>query len=110
VIESGKTISIASLPDSIRGLSRSTGRSAVSADNQPSPASGSSISFEIDKNNLDFQSQKEEFEKHFIISALKVFNGRINQTALHANIPKKTLLRKLEKYGLTAKDYQDEGD
>jgi DNA-binding NtrC family response regulator len=36
-----------------------------------------------------------------------VFNGRINQTALHANIPKKTLLRKLEKYGLTAKDYQE---
>jgi DNA-binding NtrC family response regulator len=110
VIESGKTISIASLPDSIRGLSRSSGRSAISADNQAAPGSGGSISFEIDKNNLDFQSQKEEFEKHFIISALKVFNGRINQTALHANIPKKTLLRKLEKYGLTAKDYQDEGD
>ncbi len=63
--------------------------------------------FPINLSNLDFQAQKEEFEKHFIISALKVFNGRINQTALHANIPKKTLLRKLEKYGLTAKDYQD---
>jgi DNA-binding NtrC family response regulator len=36
-----------------------------------------------------------------------VFNGKINQTAIHANIPKKTLLRKLEKYGLFAKDYQD---
>jgi hypothetical protein len=29
----------------------------------------------------------------------------INQTALHANIPKKTLLRKLEKYGIRARDY-----
>jgi transcriptional regulator of acetoin/glycerol metabolism len=42
-----------------------------------------------------------------LISALKAFNGRINQTALHANIPKKTLLRKLEKYGIVAKDFTD---
>lgn len=108
VIESEKTISAASLPDSIRGLSRSAGRSALSVDN--AGTGREEFSFAIKADNLDFQSQKEEFEKHFIISALKVFNGRINQTALHANIPKKTLLRKLEKYGLTAKDYQDEGD
>lgn len=55
--------------------------------------------------NLDFNAQKEAFEKEFIIKALKTFNGRINQTALHANIPKKTLLRKIEKYGIIAKDY-----
>ncbi len=55
--------------------------------------------------NLDFNAQKETFEKEFIIKALKVFKGRINQTALHANIPKKTLLRKIEKYGIVAKDY-----
>lgn len=54
---------------------------------------------------LDFNAQKEEFEKQFIIKALKTFKGRINQTALHANIPKKTLLRKIEKYGIVAKDY-----
>jgi DNA-binding NtrC family response regulator len=65
------------------------------------------LTFPLDVKNLDFQQQKEEFEKQFIISALKVFNGKINQTAIHANIPKKTLLRKLEKYGLFAKDYQD---
>ncbi len=111
VIESGSVISPASLPDSIRGLSRSMGKSAVASDNVIQTKDGSEPkSFAINLENLDFQSQKEEFEKHFIISALKVFNGRINQTALHANIPKKTLLRKLEKYGLTAKDYQDEGD
>ena len=57
--------------------------------------------------NLDFNAQKEEFEKQFIIKALKTFKGRINQTALHANIPKKTLLRKIEKYGIVAKDYAD---
>jgi DNA-binding NtrC family response regulator len=54
---------------------------------------------------LDFNVQKEAFEKEFIIKALKTFRGRINQTALHANIPKKTLLRKIEKYGIVAKDY-----
>ncbi|MEK6774393.1 MAG: sigma-54 dependent transcriptional regulator [Bdellovibrionota bacterium] len=54
---------------------------------------------------LDFNAQKEAFEKEFIIKALKTFKGRINQTALHANIPKKTLLRKIEKYGIVAKDF-----
>lgn len=54
---------------------------------------------------LDFNAQKEAFEKEFIVKALKTFKGRINQTALHANIPKKTLLRKIEKYGINAKDY-----
>ena len=52
-----------------------------------------------------FQASKELFEKQFLISALKAFRGRINQTARQANIPKKTLLRKLEKYGINAKDY-----
>ncbi len=61
--------------------------------------------FKLDINKLDFQANKEEFERQFLISALKAFNGRINQTALHANIPKKTLLRKLQKYGISAKDY-----
>jgi two-component system response regulator HydG len=55
--------------------------------------------------SMDFNAQKEAFEKEFIIKALKTFKGRINQTALHANIPKKTLLRKIEKYGINAKDY-----
>ncbi|MCS6838881.1 MAG: sigma-54 dependent transcriptional regulator [Bdellovibrionaceae bacterium] len=54
---------------------------------------------------LDFNAQKEAFEREFIIKALKMFKGRINQTALHANIPKKTLLRKIEKYGINAKDF-----
>ena len=54
---------------------------------------------------LDFEANKEEFERQFLIAALKTFKGRINQTAIHANIPKKTLLRKLEKYGINARDY-----
>lgn len=57
--------------------------------------------------DLDFNAQKEAFEKEFIVKALKTFGGRINQTALHANIPKKTLLRKIEKYGIVAKDFSN---
>ena len=59
----------------------------------------------INGDTLDFNKHKEAFEREFIIKALKTFKGRINQTALHANIPKKTLLRKIEKYGIVARDY-----
>jgi two-component system response regulator HydG len=69
------------------------------------PGEDGARGFKLDIRNLDFQASKEEFERQFLISALKAFKGRINQTALHANIPKKTLLRKLEKYGINAREY-----
>ena len=56
---------------------------------------------------LDYSKLKEAFEREFIVKALRTFKGRINQTALHANIPKKTLLRKIEKYGIVARDFSD---
>ncbi len=103
VIESNGELTLQSLPDTIKGRTRESSLSIQPVDKE----GGEDLTFFIDKSKLDFQLQKEEFEKHFIISALKVFNGRINQTALQANIPKKTLLRKLEKYGLSAKDFKD---
>lgn len=66
---------------------------------------GDGLSVSVSMERFDFQASKEEFEKQFLISALKAFKGKINQTAIHANIPKKTLLRKLEKYGITARDF-----
>ena len=54
---------------------------------------------------LDFAVAKDSFEKEFIVQALKLNKGKINQTALNANIPKKTLLRKIEKYVINPKDY-----
>jgi DNA-binding NtrC family response regulator len=54
---------------------------------------------------LDFAIAKDQFEREFIVQALMVNKGRINQTALNANIPKKTLLRKIEKYEINPKDY-----
>ena len=68
---------------------------------------GSEEIIKISGDALDFNKHKEMFEKEFIIKALKMFKGRINQTALHANIPKKTLLRKIEKYGINARDYAE---
>lgn len=60
---------------------------------------------QINDDKLDFNKHKEAFEREFILKALRMFKGRINQTALHANIPKKTLLRKIEKYGIIARDF-----
>ena len=59
------------------------------------------------KDKLDFQNAKEQFERDFILMALKINNGKINQTALRANIPKKTLLRKIEKYGINPRDLKE---
>jgi DNA-binding NtrC family response regulator len=80
-----------------------------SANEEPAAAeeSGSEEIIKISGEALDFNKHKEMFEREFIIKALKMFKGRINQTALHANIPKKTLLRKIEKYGINARDYAE---
>lgn len=58
-----------------------------------------------DELKMDFQEAKELFEKEFIKFALLRNKGKINQTALKANIPKKTLLRKIEKYEINPKEY-----
>ena len=78
------------------------GKTAIGSRTQPCSLGRGST---LDINRLDFQANKEEFERQFLISALKAFKGRINQTAIHANIPKKTLLRKLEKYGINAREF-----
>lgn len=58
-----------------------------------------------DGEELNFPVLRERFEKEFIIKALKTYRGRINQTAEATQMTKVTLLRKLEKYGIDAKDY-----
>jgi transcriptional regulator with PAS, ATPase and Fis domain len=61
-----------------------------------------------EEGKFDFQTTKEKFERDFIVNALKSYGGRINKTALHANIPKKTLLRKIEKYGINTDEFKTE--
>ncbi|MCM2276730.1 MAG: sigma-54 dependent transcriptional regulator [Oligoflexia bacterium] len=121
VIENSAQLTVASLPDSLAGHAARPGlatrlglededeeldAAAGAEDAIALPVGGTAdLGFTLDFGRLDFQANKEEFERRFLISALKAFKGRINQTALHANIPKKTLLRKLQKYGISARDY-----
>jgi two-component system response regulator HydG len=128
VLETSKQLTVASLPDALTTGKFSSTSELVEEDaldldlddlsdgsdlRSLSLTAGAVVStldgrgFKLDIRKLDFQANKEEFERQFLISALKTFKGRINQTALHANIPKKTLLRKLEKYGITARDYSN---
>ncbi len=121
ILEEGPTLSLSSLPEfllravgidpesaNLRGNFGSASEADVQSPNAPSPNGlGEEQIVRIEGETLDFNKHKEAFEREFIIKALKVFKGRINQTALHANIPKKTLLRKLEKYGINARDYAD---
>jgi len=57
---------------------------------------------------LDYHNFKDTMEKEFIIRALKSTGGKINQTSRDSGIPKKTLLRKIQKFGINRKDYSPE--
>lgn len=117
ILEEGPHITVQSLPEpfllatgidldspNIRMNKVNSIEAAQKAEGTPASSEDSEI-VRISGEQLDFNRHKEAFEKEFIVKALKMFKGRINQTALHANIPKKTLLRKIEKYGIVPKDY-----
>jgi DNA-binding NtrC family response regulator len=104
VIESSETISLGSLPSHIRGGGQGASYADEATEEGREALSGGG---DFDDLLLDYKTHKEQFEKDFIIKALKTFNGRINQTAMHAKIPKKTLLRKLAKYNIRAEDYKE---
>jgi DNA-binding NtrC family response regulator len=67
---------------------------------------GMTPEIKIDSEDLDYQKGKDEFEKKFIIEALRRNKGRLNQTALQANIPKKTLQRKIQKYEIDLSEFK----
>lgn len=104
-VSEDELIDIQGIKDSVIDESRKSDPTVASFDSSAyqftfAKALGDSI-------QMDFQNAKDLFEKEFIIQALKLNKGKINQTALKANIPKKTLLRKIEKYGIVAKDYHN---
>ena len=123
ILEESNMIQVSSLPESILAATHTELSAAQLRAREEAMAQGEPLEplpaeseadeepFEdivrINGDHLDFNKHKEAFEREFIIKALKMFKGRINQTALHANIPKKTLLRKIEKYGINARDYVD---
>ncbi len=100
IIEVSDTIQISSLPDQVK---ESSGEQATGSN--PSP-SNSSFDLLTDVSQLNYPQLKEQFEKEFIIRALKAFDGKINQTALNTQMTKVTLLRKLERYGINPKDFK----
>ncbi|NBX76831.1 MAG: sigma-54-dependent Fis family transcriptional regulator [Proteobacteria bacterium] len=92
ILETSNQITFFSLPDYLRKASK----------RKPSiTRSDSAASFEF----MDWEKRKEDFEREFIIQALKRFQGRINMTADQSNIPKNTLLRKIKKYQIKPSDY-----
>ncbi|MCC6276550.1 MAG: sigma-54-dependent Fis family transcriptional regulator [Oligoflexia bacterium] len=98
IIENGTTITFESLPDSLKNSVR--GQAPLPSQIQDGQSGQG--------RELNYDMLKEQFEKEFIISALKANKGRINQTVAHANIPKNTLLRKIKKYGIQPRDYESD--
>lgn len=127
IMESEDQITLRSLPDNIRNNLSTSSNNALEQDDDeniidmediktsvfhtenPAEQGLFKLTFsspeELKGKKIDFQIAKDYFEREFIIQALKINRGKINQTALNANIPKKTLLRKIEKYLINAKDY-----
>jgi DNA-binding NtrC family response regulator len=77
----------------------------VSPSHTSSGRNSETSGFIKDGDELNFPVLREKFEREFIIKALTAYRGRINQTAEATQMTKVTLLRKLEKYGIDAKDY-----
>lgn len=129
IMESEDQITLRSLPDAIKNIHGSTAtegsashddddeniidlediKTSVLSGENPAEQGLFKLTFsppeDLKSKKIDFQIAKDYFEKEFIVQALKINKGKINQTALNANIPKKTLLRKIEKYQIHAKDY-----
>jgi DNA-binding NtrC family response regulator len=103
VIEHSDVLTASSLPSYLRPANAATSDAADDEDEGVETA----VEPFGDHPDLDYQASKEKFEREFLLKALKAFKGRINQTALHANIPKKTLLRKLAKYQIRADEFRD---
>lgn len=102
VMELGNKISLQALPEQISGISP---EEALQGGRHGSTHATHEPHVDLAVQGIDFQVEKEEFERQFIINALRRFGGRINQTVAHANIPKNTLLRKIRKYDIKPWEY-----
>ena len=123
IIESGELISTSSLPGAVVGnikkgedhsgeqhdvIDLDSIKDSILDEGQVGNSEGYRFSFPSGESaEINFQEAKEKFEKDFIEHALSLNIGKINQTALKANIPKKTLLRKIEKYEINPKKYYE---
>ncbi|MFH1017107.1 MAG: sigma-54 dependent transcriptional regulator, partial [Pseudomonadota bacterium] len=106
VLETGPRITETSLPRSVRPLEAGGAEAAERTTAPPARPEGAVPGTAAGEADLDFQRYKEQYERDFIIRALRKYNGRINQTSAGTNMPKKTLLRKIEKYGIKPEDFK----
>lgn len=104
ICESSDQIQLESLPEHIQSLvlNKDGSKAAGAAD---AGQMGQESSMLSNVGDLNYPALKEQFEREFLIRALKAFDGRVNQTAEHTQMTKVTLLRKLEKYGIDPKHY-----
>jgi DNA-binding NtrC family response regulator len=103
ICESSDMIRLESLPEHIQALvaGQKDGPGSPKP-GEPGAKEGTMLSNVAE---LNYPALKEQFEREFLIRALKAFDGRVNQTAEHTQMTKVTLLRKLEKYGIDPKQY-----
>ncbi|NBX92338.1 MAG: sigma-54-dependent Fis family transcriptional regulator [Proteobacteria bacterium] len=93
IVETTNQVSFFSLPEYIRKSSRRK------------PSITRAETAKLPHELMDWEQRKEDFEKEFIVQALKRFQGKINITAEQSNMPKNTLLRKIKKYNIKPADY-----
>jgi DNA-binding NtrC family response regulator len=105
VLSESQWLEVGNLPPQIYNAAKPDGESEIPSENVELE-SDNKPEIKIDSEDLDFQRGKEDFEKKFILEALKRSHGRLNQAALQANIPKKTLQRKIQKYGINLADFK----
>jgi two-component system response regulator HydG len=95
VLEASNVVQLQSLPEKMRAL---VPQAEGLAGKNPCEVIFSSVL--SDSKQLDYPALKEQFEKEFLLQALRQYKGRINKTAEHTHMTKVTLLRKLEKYAI----------
>ena len=93
IVETSSQLTFSSLPEYLRKTYR----------RKPSISKQVETTFLTEE--MDWEKRKEDFEREFIVSALRRFQGKINVTADQSNIPKNTLLRKIKKYQIKPSDY-----
>ena len=107
ILENSDIIHLDALPESIYRSSATISKNELaSTDSNRSTLHDITSDLLTDLSELKYPVLKERFEREFIQRALRVFNGRINQTAEHTQMTKVTLLRKLEKYGIDPKEFR----
>ncbi|MFK7824742.1 MAG: sigma-54-dependent transcriptional regulator [Oligoflexales bacterium] len=107
ILESSDTIQLGALPEHLLLVQRKADASLNGASSglEILPVKNLEKGMIDDFSDLNYPALKEQFEREFLIRALKAFRGKVNQTAAHTKMTKVTLLRKLEKYGINPKEY-----